>query len=236
MPEKEGDILTLSETAEYLKISEKTLQRMIAKGEIPCAKIGNQWRFLKNVIDEWLMSKMRVLPQNDLSKLLHAEEEFFSLSRMLKRDHVIFDLSPAPKREILEQLARPLIESQSISDGPLFLEKLIRREDMASTALSHGIAIPHVRKPQENPNGGPDIVIGISPKGLDFQAVDESPTHLFFLIYTDSEILHLRLMRKIAVLFRDEAFISEIISSQNYDELISKLMAQEQRVHFKPQG
>ncbi|HEB11433.1 MAG TPA: DNA-binding protein, partial [Spirochaetales bacterium] len=46
------DIMTLSEVAQYLKLAEKTVLRMVHRGSIPAVKIASQWRFLRSVINE----------------------------------------------------------------------------------------------------------------------------------------------------------------------------------------
>ncbi len=51
------NLLTMSEAASLLKISQKTLHRMIQKGRIPAFKIGNQWRFLESRIEEWIQER-----------------------------------------------------------------------------------------------------------------------------------------------------------------------------------
>ena len=53
---KEGfsEIMTLEETAKYLKIGKSTLYKMAREGKIPAVKIANQWRFRKDDIDKWL--------------------------------------------------------------------------------------------------------------------------------------------------------------------------------------
>ena len=48
------NLLTMSETASLLKISQKTLHRMIQKGRIPAFKVGGQWRFLESRLEEWV--------------------------------------------------------------------------------------------------------------------------------------------------------------------------------------
>ena len=70
----DNEIMTLSEVASYLKIAEKTVSRMITRGEIPCTKVASQWRFMKSMIDDWLISRMNVVPQNDLAKILENPE------------------------------------------------------------------------------------------------------------------------------------------------------------------
>jgi len=52
-------ILTLKEVAEYLKLSELSLYRLLHKGKIPGFKIGQQWRFTKNTIDKWIDEKIQ---------------------------------------------------------------------------------------------------------------------------------------------------------------------------------
>ena len=50
-------LLTLSQAASILKVSQKTLHRMIQKGPIPAFKIGNQWRILESRFEEWLQER-----------------------------------------------------------------------------------------------------------------------------------------------------------------------------------
>jgi excisionase family DNA binding protein len=53
MMEGFGEIMTLEETAKYLKIGKSTLYKMVREGKIPAVKIANQWRFRKDEIDKW---------------------------------------------------------------------------------------------------------------------------------------------------------------------------------------
>ncbi len=48
------EIMTLEETAKYLRIGKSTLYKMAREGKIPVAKIANQWRFRKEDIDKWM--------------------------------------------------------------------------------------------------------------------------------------------------------------------------------------
>ncbi len=48
------EIMTLEETARYLKIGKSTLYKMAREGKIPAVKIANQWRFRKDDVDKWL--------------------------------------------------------------------------------------------------------------------------------------------------------------------------------------
>ena len=52
------DVLTLEEAAQYLKIAKPTLYRLLEDGKIPAFKVGNQWRFTRELIDKWLWDQL----------------------------------------------------------------------------------------------------------------------------------------------------------------------------------
>jgi excisionase family DNA binding protein len=54
-----GEILTLPELAKYLKTSRDTIYRKAQKGMIPAIKFGKEWRFPKDIIDEWLRKEAK---------------------------------------------------------------------------------------------------------------------------------------------------------------------------------
>ena len=53
------EIMTLEETAKYLRIGKSTLYKMAREGEVPAIKIANQWRFRKRDIDKWLEERIK---------------------------------------------------------------------------------------------------------------------------------------------------------------------------------
>ena len=54
MAEEPGDVLTIDELANYLRISRSTLYKLAQEGRVPCQKVGRHWRFPKEAIDRWL--------------------------------------------------------------------------------------------------------------------------------------------------------------------------------------
>lgn len=57
MAEPLGEVLTIEDLADYLKISKSTLYKLVREGSIPCQKVGKHWRFHKDAIDAWLKQK-----------------------------------------------------------------------------------------------------------------------------------------------------------------------------------
>jgi PTS system nitrogen regulatory IIA component len=223
-----GEIMTLSEVAVYLRLAEKTVLRMVHKGQIPCAKVASQWRFLRSMMDDWLIAKMRVVPQNDLARLIESSPEVVPLSRLLKAEYVILDIRPGTKEDVLHQLVQPLLRSQFIDrEGP-FVDKLLERERIVSTAVGKGVAIPHLRNPQENPGGGPLLVVGICREGTDFEALDGEKTHLFFLLCTDSEVVHLRVLAKVNRIAGRKDAMARLICAESPAEVLQVLIRADQ--------
>lgn len=50
------DVMTVREVAEYLKVKDRTIYRLVAQGDIPAFKVGGSWRFNKGKIDKWTQS------------------------------------------------------------------------------------------------------------------------------------------------------------------------------------
>jgi len=223
-----GEVMTLSEVALYLRLAEKTVLRMVHKGQIPCAKVASQWRFLRSMIDDWLIAKMRVVPQNDLARLIESSPEVVPLSRLLNAEYVVLGLRPESKEEVLRQLVQPLLRSRFIDREKPFLVKLLEREKIVSTAVGKGVAIPHLRNPQDNPGGGPVLVVGVCREGTDFEALDGEKTHLFFLLCTDSEVVHLRVLAKVnRIAARKEAMV-RLIGAESPVEVLQVLIRADQ--------
>ena len=215
----DSEIMTLSEVAAYLKIAEKTVSRMITRGEIPCTKVASQWRFMKSMIDDWLISRMNVVPQNDLAKILENPEGLIPFTRLTSEELILDSLKPGTKKEILSQLIVPLVQQEIIEDADDFLRKLLTREKMVTTGIGRGVAIPHLRHPKENPGGGPRMVVGICKAGTDYESMDGKLTHLFFLLVSDSEVVHLRVLGKLNQILREADFVTRLTNAKKSEVL-----------------
>ena len=66
------DVMTVREVAEYLKVKERTIYRLVARGDIPAFKVGGSWRFRKGEIDQWTESN--AIRPDDLGKRAEREQ------------------------------------------------------------------------------------------------------------------------------------------------------------------
>lgn len=219
-------ILTLPEVASYLQIGERTVLKMVHQNEIPSVKIANQWRFIKSYIDTWLVAKIEKPPQN-----FFATTDY-PLSRLIKPEFTISRIIPGTKPEILQQLINSLSKAGIVKHPQNYLKKLLAREEMLSTGLANGLAIPHIRNVQENEKNTPLIVLGICSQGTDFNSLDKKLTYFFTLVHTNNEIIHLQVISKISSVFRDKEFSDKLRQVNNFDEILTLLIEQEYRQKF----
>jgi PTS system nitrogen regulatory IIA component len=224
------EVMNLKELSEYLKLSEKTLIRMAKRGEIPVTKIGHQWRFMRTLIDDWLVSKMWHPVKPALTRMLENQEIILPLSRLIMPAHIKLDLQPGTKDEILMGLIELLEKTKSVSNKEKLFSLLKDREEMASTALNNGVALPHVRNPLECPVDEQCIVLGICPKGTTFDSIDGGLTFVFFLVCTNSEIIHLKMMSKLAYLIRKSEVIKKIRNAKSEKEVFSIIIRVDQEI------
>ena len=130
--------------------------------------------------------------------------EFFSL------DAVQLDLQGSTKDDILKELIG-LLKLDEKSEGMLF-KMLKRRENLGSTGIGRGIAIPHCRSLVVNRLR---VAFGRKPAGVDFKAMDDKPVHFFFLIVApplEVSNQYLPVLGKIAQ-FGKEADVPEKLSA-----------------------
>jgi len=168
----EEAILTIEEVAKYLRVSERTVYDWAQKGEIPSGKIGTVWRFKKAEIEQWVNDR---LSANRLGGNLNPVQ----MDAVLSPDRIIFFDYPG-KRDALLALAKNLSTAPQVKNSQELALEILKREELMSTAIGMGIAIPHVRLSSVT-----DLVVsvGISRVDIaDFNPLDDEPVRLLFMI------------------------------------------------------
>jgi PTS system fructose-specific IIC component/PTS system nitrogen regulatory IIA component len=133
-------------------------------------------------------------------------------------------LEAEDKDEVFEEMADLFCQSIKTGDRNEILEALWERESKMSTGIQKGIAIPHGKvKSLENVYG----VLGISKQGIEYDALDDQPVYLLFMVLapkTDSE-MHLRLLKRLSELLDNPQFYTELLAQndpQNAGRIIKK--------------
>ena len=106
------------------------------------------------------------------------------ISELLPRSAIVLSLQSKEKFDVINELVRPLVAAGAITEESEFVSAIVRRENMESTGIGLGVAIPHARTRAVS-----NIVLafGRSDSGVDFSSLDGKPSHLIFLIAAPEE-------------------------------------------------
>lgn len=123
------------------------------------------------------------------------------------------------KSEVLRELVEILQDAGRIEDVDGVLEAIQRREEMGSTGLELGIAVPHAKTDRVDRL---TMAIGVSKDGIEFDALDGKPSMLFFLMLAppDQTGPHLEALAEIAKLAKSREFCNALMSALSPDEVV----------------
>jgi mannitol/fructose-specific phosphotransferase system IIA component (Ntr-type) len=99
-----------------------------------------------------------------------------NLASLLSKDRIILSLKPGKKEKVIEDLVYAIKEG---ADAELIVATLLKREELGSTGIGRGIAIPHCRSLAVDKL---EIAVGRTTKPMKFNAIDKKPVSLIFLI------------------------------------------------------
>jgi PTS system nitrogen regulatory IIA component len=141
---------------------------------------------------------------------------------LIQRDMVVPHLKGRTKPQILKELAASLATQRPGLDEAQVARVLIEREELASTAIGEGVAIPHGKLP-----GVSEIVacLGRVKGGVDFDSMDGQPTYLFFVLVApeNSTGQHLKALARISRLFKDSEFRERLLEAADAESMYATL-------------
>ncbi len=216
------EVMTLEEVADYLQVSQKSILRMAQAGKIPAAKVASQWRFMRSVVDDWLMAQMEI-PSVRSSPGKRQPSRLPSLPDLMPPALMNLEVTPDSKENVLRQLIEPLRRAKVLRQTRRFLEGVLERERIVSTAIGHGIAIPHARRPLPGLFKEPAVALGVCREGTDFEALDHQRTYVFFLLCAPNEDIQLRLLARVIQVGRHISVIQSI-KKVNKSEAITGIL------------
>ncbi|WP_018125393.1 PTS sugar transporter subunit IIA [Desulfovibrio oxyclinae] len=140
------------------------------------------------------------------------------LGDYLDKDLILSDMASADKAGALGELVVPLQERFPEMDSDLVLRVLKEREELGTTGIGDGVAIPHGKLDSLDQIA---VVAGRSRDGLDFEALDFKPCHIFFLVLAPEQVagMHLRILAHISRLLKDDSFRKAFMEAEGQDEL-----------------
>jgi len=140
------------------------------------------------------------------------------LSQILTPNLILYPLEASTKEEVISKLVDLLYKEGKVTDPDSAKKAVIEREKLMSTGVGRGVAIPHGKYSYID-----DVVVavGISRKGIDFNAVDGQPVYIFILLLTPEKqpTKHLKLLSKFSRILSTVQAREEILEANSPEEI-----------------
>ncbi len=136
---------------------------------------------------------------------------------------VVQELEGTNRKEVLEEACTILADLYPVLDVDEMVEALMGRERLGSTGTGEGVAIPHGRLGKVNRL---IACFARSTTGVDFEALDSNPVHLFFLLFAPQKAagIHLKVLAQVALLLNNPSVRRDLLSSKSRETLYEILV------------
>lgn len=238
--------LKIKDVAELLNVSESTIRRWLVDGKIPAYRLGQQYRFSRTEIEDWVIrhkqdETLEGDPFQETSRAISEDEKAhrnisgnnkqFSLYRALHKGRVIENMPGRNKEEVIRATVE-VIASDLNLDADVLTELLLDREALQSTALNNGIGIPHTRDFLLSAHH--DVVTLVFPeKPLQYDALDGNPVHTLFFLFACDDKRHLHLLAKIAHLTSQPEALEFFQSRPSKEKVLDYIKDWESNIRLK---
>ena len=143
----------------------------------------------------------------------------------ISRERVVFFEPDTHKQQALAQLMELTAASKSVIDAAKFKSNILERENIVSTGIGLGIAVPHTYS-----DAIADIVItiGVSRSGIgDYGSMDDKPVHFIIMVAAGSHQHreYLQLLAQISFFGKNEKIRTALLAAKNADEAITAIAA-----------
>ncbi|GMB09676.1 PTS fructose transporter subunit IIABC [Thermolongibacillus altinsuensis] len=148
------------------------------------------------------------------------------ITDLLKEETIVLHLKAKTKEEVIDELADVLDRAGKLNDKQMFKQAIFAREAQSTTGIGEGIAIPHAKTKAVRV---PAVAFGRSQEGVDYEALDGKPSHLFFMIAAPegANNTHLEALSRLSTLLMDASFRAKIENASTKEEVIQAIEKKE---------
>ena len=147
-------------------------------------------------------------------------EERMKLSDFVVPAAIVIDLQATGKEDAIREIVGSLSQAGVLTSGDSesIIRAILNREELGSTGIGQGVAVPHTRHPKVEKLVG---TVAISRKGVDFAALDDEPVFILFLLVSPPNQPgdHLRALENISRHLKDERFVSFLRQAQTVKDV-----------------
>ena len=145
---------------------------------------------------------------------------------LIDKNSIKLNLVSTNKLDVVDELVDLVYKSGNLNNKDEYKKAILAREELSTTAIGEGVAIPHAKNKSVNKAS---LALGISKEGIDYEAFDDSLSHLFFMIAAPdgANDTHLEVLSRLSTILMDEDFRNELINASSVDELLNLINKKE---------
>lgn len=228
--------LNTDDVAHCLNLPVSTIKRWVRQGRIPIQKLSDECLFDHGAIEKWAREHDMAFsppsggepetPQPGAADLLE------DLNVVMQRGGVTYQVGGETPREVIcnavSQIAAiPEPERETLCAA------LMEREELTSTGIGKGIAIPHPRTPSDRWFKRPAVITSFLASPVDYGAVDGQSVFVLFLLLSPTPKQHLHILSRLSFCVRDDGFVAFLRSCPEPQALLSRVAAFEAQLARK---
>jgi PTS system nitrogen regulatory IIA component len=199
------EVMNVEQVSRYLKLSAQEVVKLASRGQIPARRVGESFEFRKGQVDEWVETRIHELGDERLAEIEHGvsahhemDHESALVGPLIPPGGVVVPLMAKTRDAAIRALVAAADAAELVYDATDLVEKVRDREELCSTAIYPGVALPHPRNPLPYDIAGSFVIVGRTTSGIPYGSPDGGLTRLFFLICCKDERTHLHVLARIS--------------------------------------
>jgi PTS system nitrogen regulatory IIA component len=225
-----SDMMDMEQLAAYLQRDVREVGKLASRGHLPGHKVGGEWRFARAEINHWIETQLPAYTEKQLASLEAGGDGEPLLASLLSEASMAVPLAATTRASVLRELVTLAEQTWQVYDPDAIHEAIRQREEMGSTALPNGVAIPHPRRPLPAALGESVLAYGRTTSGIPFGAPHGGLTDVFFLVCCRDDRTHLRVLARLTRLFLRPGFLDDLRSAETPAETREKIAAAEREL------
>jgi mannitol/fructose-specific phosphotransferase system IIA component (Ntr-type) len=139
----------------------------------------------------------------------------------VSREAIRAEITADDKQGVIREMVQALLEANKIAQSEYegIVKAIMKREELGSTGIGRGVAVPHTKHPSIDRLVG---TVAVSSEGVDFDSLDGEKVHLFFLLISppDRPSDHLRALENVSRQLRDETFCKFLKQAKSPEDIL----------------
>ncbi|MFN2257337.1 MAG: PTS sugar transporter subunit IIA [Desulfuromonadaceae bacterium] len=221
--------VNVKETARLLAVSEKTVYRWIKRNLVPAYKVHGSYRFKRAELLDWATSKRRQVIEEPFENSGREKEPLPKLADALNAGGIVYRVAGNSRDAVIADAVSHLRLPDEV-DLEMLKKVLIIREELASTGIGDGIALPHPRNAVLDHLTRAKVNICFLEHPVEYGALDRKPVHTLIIVVSPSLRLQLHLLSVLHYILRDSDLREVLAAQPARDEILTAIQNAEEHI------